>query len=681
MRILAATLGLCCLVGLFTGCGTTSTSSPEGFSSELRLAALFTDHMVLQRDRKIPVWGWATPSSQVSVTLSGVTETVKTNRNGKWMAYLAPMSAGGPYTMTVSGSKTLTFNDVLVGDVWLASGQSNMWWPVKSGAYGVVNRDAEVAAAHYPNLRLYTVPQDTSFTPRSTVEGGDWTACTPETVGTFSAVAYFFGREMHQTQGVPVGLIHSSWGGTLCEAWTSADALEKLPDFKRKLDQMAAEAPHMEEAQATYDQAMARWNEKLGSYDKGYVDGVPEWADRRLDTVEWRTMTLPGVWENQGYADLDGFMWYRKVLELPDDWTGKDLTLSLGAINDMDRTFFNGTLVGKNEESGQAATFRNYTVPGDLVVPHVNVVAIRVYDMGNVGGLQGAEEDMYVTLAGDSEAARVPLAGIWQNRPSAYLREMAPQPTPPLLRADDPHVPTVLYNAMIAPLVPYGIKGAIWYQGESNVNRAHQYRALFPAMINDWRSAWGQGDFPFLYVQLANFLQPVEEPAESEWAELREAQDLTLATPNTGMATIIDIGEADDIHPQNKQDVGKRLSLWARHVAHGENVVYSGPRYAGHHVEGAAVRIDFEQLGGGLRTPDSAPLAGFAIAGADHRFVWADARIDGDSVVVSSPSVPQPVAVRYGWANNPECNLYNQAGLPAAPFRTDTWPGVTVANK
>lgn len=681
MNFRAAGLGILLSVVLMSGCGTTSTGTPEGLSGEVRVADLFTDHMVLQRDMEVPVWGWAAPGAHVTVAVNGQTATAKTNRDGAWKATLSPMAAGGPYTLTVMGENSLTFSDVLVGDVWLASGQSNMWWPVQSGAMGVTNREAEVAAANYPDIRLFTVPQSTNFEVQGHFDGPDWTPCSPETVATFSAVAYFFGREMHLSQGVPIGLIHSSWGGTLCEAWTSAEALRTLPDFATKLNRMAKDAPQMEVAQAAYDTAMAQWNADLATHDKGHVEGVPVWADRSLDTQDWRTMAVPGVWEKQGYEDLDGYMWYRKVLELPEDWAGQDLSLSLGSINDADRTYFNGTLVGKHEGPGHAATLRNYSVPGDLVVPHVNVVAVRIYDMANVGGFQGNESDMYITLAGVPDAAQIPLAGVWQYKPSAYLRDVPPQPEPPLIREGDPNVPTVLYNAMIAPLVPYGLKGAIWYQGESNVNRAYQYRELFPTMIADWRDQWGQGDFPFLYVQLANFLQTAPEPGESAWAELREAQDRTLATKNTGMATIIDIGEADDIHPQNKQDVGKRLSLAARHVAHGENLVYSGPRYKSYQVEGATVRVTFEHLGGGLTTPENAPLAGFAIAGADRRFHWAEGKIVGDTVILSSAAVAQPVAVRYAWADNPDCNLYNQAGLPAPPFRTDSWPGTTVANK
>jgi sialate O-acetylesterase len=658
------------LAAILAGCGTTSTSdggeTPK-LSADVRLPAIFTDHMVLQRDQKVPVWGWAGPGDTITVEINGQRTNARADRDGSWRASLSPMPAGGPHTLTVTGRNTITLNDVLVGEVWLASGQSNMWWPVMAGEYGVKDRKAEVAAANHPNLRFFTVPAATSLAPKIDCDATGWVACSPESVAGFSAVAYFFGRDLHQATGVPVGLIHSSWGGTVCEAWTSEGALKKLPDFAPLIQRMKDEAPNIEKAEADYQQAMAAWTAQLAGYDQGHEGEVPIWAARELDTTEWRTAQLPGLWENAGYPDLDGYMWYRKVLELPEDWAGKDLTLSLGPINDMDRTYFNGTLVGSHEGQTYASVPRTYSVPGSLVVPHVNVVAVRVYDQANVGGIHGNEDQLYVTLAGVADAPVIPLAGVWQNRPGAYLRDVPAAPEPPVLRSGDPNVPTVLYNAMIAPIVPYGIQGAIWYQGESNASRAYQYRTLFPAMISDWRAQWDQGDFPFLFVQLANFMKREDRPVESAWAELREAQAMTLDLPNTGMAVAIDIGEADDIHPQNKQEVGRRLSLWARHLAGGEQLVYSGPLYRAHQIEGNTIRIQFDHTAGGLKTLDQAPVTGFAIAGQD--------------VVVSSPAVPQPTAVRYSWGDNPDCNLYNAANLPASPFRTDTWPGMTSGNK
>lgn len=461
------------------------------------LSPLFTDNMVLQRGMADPIWGWTTPGAAVTVEMEGKRATAVADASGKWMARIGPFPAGGPFTLTVDGPDQRTLHNVMVGDVWLCSGQSNM----QMGIANVNNASEEIAHADYPDIRLFTVPMETAYSPRSTVKGS-WQMCTPQTVtqdgwGGFSAVAYFFGRYLYQQLKVPIGLIHSSWGGTIAEAWTSEEALRKLPDFADRLKQ---------------------------------VDRI--------------------------------------------------------------------------REAGEASL-------------------------------------------------------------------------PPNQRRN-PNVCTVLYNAMIAPLVPFGVKGVIWYQGESNAGRAYQYRTLLPTLIEDWRSRWGEGPFPFLIVQLANFMPVKPEPGEDEWAELREAQLFTAEkVPNCGLAVTIDIGDAADIHPKNKQEVGRRLGLAALAIAYKRRLEYSGPIYKSYKREGGAIRIFFTHVDGGLVARGDT-LKGFAIAGPDRKFVWADARIDGNTVVVSSPSVPSPVAVRYGWAINPVVNLYNREGLPASPFRTDAWPGLTV---
>ena len=380
-------------------------------------------------------------------------------------------------------------------------------------------------------------------------------------------------------------------------------------------------------------------------------------------------MDLPTAWEAAGLEDLDGVVWFRKEITLPTDWASEDLTLHLGLVDDMDSTWVNGQAVG----SAQGwQTERAYPVPASATEPGLNTIAVRVVDTGGEGGFRGEADSLRLERA---RGARLPLEGPWAYQVGLDLRSEELPPRPP--RPQD--FPTVLYNAMVHPLIPYGMRGAIWYQGESNAGRAYQYRTLFAEMIRDWRQQWGQGDFPFLFVQLANFMAPQTDPNEqSAWAELREAQTRTLALPNTGMAVIIDIGEADDIHPRNKKDVGARLARWALAQTYGrDGLVYSGPLYRSMEREGDAIRLHFDQVGGGLTTPEGEPLMGFAIAGPDSVFVQAEARIEGDAVVVSSPYVEDPVAVRYGWANNPEATLYNEAGLPASPFRTDEWPGVT----
>jgi sialate O-acetylesterase len=477
-------------------------ADPIGSTDHPFLSLLFADNMVLQRARPIPVFGWTSPGANVTVRLKGATAKATAGTDGHWQAELPAMRAGGPYELVVSGPQTVTLKNVLIGDVWICSGQSNM-------EFGIGNaNDAaqEIAAANDPQIRLFTVRKVIATEPQPSLAGpfpdlmGQWSVCTPQTVATggwngFSAVGYFFGRELQHTLHVPIGLIHTSWGGTPAEAWTSAEALSAIPDY------------------------------------------APALAD------------LP-----------------RRRTETP-----------------------------------------SHT---------------------------------------------------------------------------DQNFPTVLYNGMIAPLIPYGIKGAIWYQGESNAGKAYQYRTLLPTMIEDWRHRWNEGDFPFLIVQLANFQKHNEQPVDDAWAELREAQSLTAKhLKNCGIAVTIDIGNADDIHPKDKQDVGKRLALVALNRTYGDRVEYSGPEYAGMKRDGAAIRLRFTHTDGQLVAKGGDKLEGFAIAGADKKFVWADARIEGDSIIVSSSQVPDPVAVRYAWSINPVCNLYNKADLPASPFRTDDWPPITLNNK
>ncbi len=503
--------------------------------ADVRLPAVIGDNMVLQRGQKVPIWGWAQPGEEITVAVSwhNMRWAAAADKDGKWRFEMTPppfllsqesRGAGGPYEMTISGKNSITIKNILVGEVWVCSGQSNMQWAVRQSA----NAEQEIAAANYPNIRLFSVQRKVAEQPQSDCVGS-WQQCTPETVGDFSAVAYYFGRDLHKELNVPIGLIHTSWGGTPAEAWTSRQALEAEQDFTpilQRYDDAVAKYP---QAKEEYEQKLAQWQEAV--------------------------------------------------------------------------------------EKAKA------------------------------------------------EGGRPP------NRPG--------EPFGP----GHPHCPAGLYNAMIAPLTPYGIAGAIWYQGESNAGRAYQYRKLLPTMINNWRKDWGRGNFAFLIVQLANFMATKPEPGDSEWAELREAQLLTLALPNTGMAVTIDIGEANDIHPKNKQDVGKRLALWALAKTYGKNLVYSGPIYKSMKVGGNKIILEFNHVGGGLVAGGGEPLKGFAVAGTDRKFVWADAQIDGNSVVVSSDKVAEPVAVRYAWADNPVCNLYNKEGLPAGPFRTDDWPGITVEKK
>jgi sialate O-acetylesterase len=621
------------------------------------LHGLFTDHMVLQRGVEAPIWGWTKPGETVTVRLAGKEAEARAGADGKWTVKIGPFAAGGPHTLTVIGPESATRKDVLIGDVWICSGQSNMEWPVEQAD----DAKGEIARADHPKIRLYTVPKKISYVPESQVKGS-WEVCSPQTVGDFSAVGYFFGRDLNRELDVPIGLIDSSWGGTIAEAWVSAESLRAMDDFREAVDQIREYEADRENVEGVAAREVEAWYAK---HDPGSAEGKG-WADPQLDLASWKAMEAPRKWEGAGLPDFDGVAWFRKEVDLPASWADKDLVFRLGPIDDRDTTWFNGTKVGGKDDFSQP---REYKVPGRLTKPGRNVIAIRVLDTGGDGGFVGNPGQMTLSIAGDDQTSPISLAGTWQYRVGTSLKDAGP--VPPSV-SNNPNVVTVLSNGMIAPLVPFAIKGAIWYQGESNVGRAKQYQTLLPTLIGDWRSRFGVGEFPFFIVQLANFLDRRDEPVDSAWAELREAQWLTTRkVPKSAIASAIDIGEAKDIHPRNKQEVGRRLALDALAIAYGRDVEYSGPEFKSMGVQDGKVRLRFEHVGKGLEAQGDGPLKGFAIAGEDGKFVWADARIDGEAVVVSSPKVEKPRAVRYGWADNPEGNLYNKDGLPATPFRAD----------
>ncbi len=646
--------------------------------ADVTLPAVFGDHMVLQRSMKAPFWGTAQPGEKVTVTVGSISVSTNADAAGAWQVKVGPLSAGGPLEVSVSApSGSKTFKDVLVGDVWVCSGQSNMQMSVGS----VYNAGTEIANSANVKIRLFTVPNVVSETPAKDVVG-QWSRCGPDTVGGFSAVGYFFGRELNMKLGVPIGLINTSWGGTPAESWTSLKWLQDDPILSPMLTRIPKPGVDIEAAKREYEKKLKEWQDKQYFHDPGNKGVGLGYAKPEFDDSGWQKMPLPGAWEtNTPALKVDGAIWFRRTVTVPDEWAGKGLTLTLGAIDDFDVTYFNGEQVGTTGEgtANWYAAPRKYTVPGALVKAGDNVIAVRAFDWFGAGGFTGPAEAMRLT---GPSSDPIDLTGPWAFKVEGSRDEgnVPPQPQEPA-GVWNSWTPTGLYNAMIAPLIPYGIKGAIWYQGESNAGRAFQYRTLFPAMIKCWREAWGEGDFPFFWVQLANYMDRVPQPADSEWAELRESQSMTLSLPKTGQAVIIDIGDAKDIHPKNKQDVGLRLAMAARHVAYGDKAVApSGPLYRALKVEGDKAVLTFAFTNGGL-VAKGGKLEGFAVAGEDRKFVWADATINGATVVVSSPRVPNPVAVRYGWANNPAANLYNGVGLPASPFRTDKWPGVTDKNR
>ncbi len=641
---------------------------------KLKLAGIFSDRMVLQRGGPIPVWGWAAPGAKITVELAGRLAIATASADGAWRTTLPPMAAGGPFELKVVGPETIVLRDVMLGEVWICSGQSNMQF-LLSAAY---NPEQEVAAADYPNLRYFTVERTAKPAPQPDTRG-EWYRCTPATGANISAVAYYFGREIQRNLGVPVGLIDSSWGGTIAETWTSREALLSEPFYRNMVEEYELELRNPEEARRLWQSRQTEWAQKFQLHDTGNEAKSKAWAAPELNDNDWPEMYLPNLWQNAGH-NYSGVFWFRKTVDIPAAWAGQDLKLSLGPIDKSDVTYFNGVRVGGLSFEKQAdawCTPRHYPIPGALVKAGRNVIAVRVFSHFNAGGFGGEPSAMQLSL-GNGSAPALALADLWRYWVDLNFGLVPPPPPSGGPRGEgNPNSPYMLYDNMILPLLPYAIRGAIWYQGESNADQAQRYRVLFPLMIRDWRAAWGQGEFPFLYVQLANYMARARDPGDSQWAELREAQTMTLAVANTGMAVTVDIGDAKDIHPRNKRDVGIRLALPALAKTYGfKDLVYSGPLYKSARVEQRSMRIEFEHVGAGLLARGG-KLRGFAVAGEDRHFVWADAWVDGNGVVLTSPQVPQPVAARYNWANNPDGNLYNSSDLPAVPFRTDNWPGIT----
>ncbi|MEX1057362.1 MAG: sialate O-acetylesterase [Natronospirillum sp.] len=622
--------------------------------ADVTLPRLIDDGMVLQRDMPIAIWGWADPQEAVSVNFQGFTWQTVTNEEGQWQLTLPEMDAGGPYELTVKGENTITLNNILVGDVWLASGQSNMELTM---ARTKPLYAEEMAEANYPEIRFFEVPDRYQFKqPEADLDGGQWQAVSPETLPGISAVGYFFAKDLHQQYEVPIGIINAALGGSPAEAWLSESALKAFPEHLEEAKRWRDD--ELIERVSAADNARGQaWRERRDQLDRGYSNGEALWAQTTVDDSDWETVTLPGSWGKQGEAN--GVWWLRKTITLPKDWAGEPAFLEVGRLVDADVTYLNGEPVG---QTGYQYPPRWYDVPEGLLKAGENVLTVR---LTSENGLPGFVEDKPYELRRGDEV--MDLAGEWKVKQGAQMANLEGST---FIRWK----PMGLYNGMIAPLTEYAIKGVIWYQGESNVGREAEYDELFPAVITDWRQQFSQPDQPFLFVQLANYLEARDQPGDSDWARLREAQLNALRVPHTGMAVAIDVGEWNDIHPLNKQTVGERLSLAAQAVAYDDDVVAFGAMYSGMEVEGRRIRLHFEHTGSGLVSCDSEPLAEFAIAGEDGHFVWAEARIDGEAVVVESPEVRPPVAVRYAWADNPdEANLCNREGLPATPFRTDKW--------
>lgn len=635
--------------------------SPE---TSLKLPAILGDHMVLQQNSSARFWGWTKPSGKVKVTTSwnGESYSTRADAEGNWLVEVATAEAGGPHTVAIKGDTSIVLNDILLGEVWICSGQSNMEWSLSRAE----TADTEIPNSDYPDIRLFTVKKHIAPRPMEDVSGA-WEACNPETSEAFSAVGYFFGKKLHKELGVPVGLINTSWGGTPSESWTSREMLQTFGDFDQQLEALYNASD--EEVKKAEEEAVRMEAEIESQWDFDNMDNVgfkEGWKNADYDDSDWNTMPCPAEWSSvEDIGMLEGVLWMRTRIQVPASWIGKTLLLDLGPVDETDVTWINGVEVGSSKIVANWNKNRSYKLPASVVNSRELLLSIRIVNGNAQGGMIGVPEQLMIYPEDDQKAEPVLLAGDWKYK-IAYK-------FPEIPRLNNSHTPSVLYNGMLYPLRNLAIRGAIWYQGESNQERAFQYRTIFPGMIQDWRSTWNQGDFPFYFVQLA----PYRYANEHTSAELREAQFLTLSKlKNTGMAVTLDIGNPDDIHPTNKRDVGKRLALWALANDYGKELVYSGPLYKEQAIEGSSIRIHFDHVGSGL-VAKGGDLSHFEIAGEDQTYYPAKAVIDGESVVLSSKDVAAPVAVRFAWTNTAEPNLFNAEGLPASSFCTDTWKRIT----
>ncbi len=629
--------------------------------ANVKLPVLLSDGMVLQRDTKLIIWGWASPGEKVQVKFNKKTVSTVTDSDGNWKISLPPMKAGGPYSMKVKGNNTITVNDILLGDVWFCSGQSNM----------VLNMERvkekypeDIAGANFPEIRNFFIPTASDvISIHKDLPGGKWISASPENVLGFGAATFFFARSIFKEYKVPIGIINSSVGGTPIESWTSEEGLIEFPELKSRVEKLRDTAYLNPILRSTRRRSVAGQNPPANSrpMDKGISGPIP-WYDINYVAEGWHKYWLPGYWDDQGVRGLNGIVWFRKEISVPESMTGKPAKLLLGRIVDADNVYVNGVSSGSIAYQYPP---RRYYLPAGLLKPGKNIIVIRVTNNTGKGGF--VPDKPYCLVAGRDS---IDLRGEWLYKVGQVFRPVTPGLGTGSSVISMQNEPTGLYNTMVAPLINYRIKGILWYQGEANTSKPQQYQQLLPALISDWRNKWQQGTLPFLFVQLPNFMEVQYLPSESQWAELRFGQLKSLTVPNTAMAVTIDAGEWNDIHPLEKKVVGERLALAARKLAYGnEKIICSGPVYKSSVKEADSIKIEFDHIGRGLLVKGGGDLYYFAIAGADKKFIWAEARIQNNHVVVWSNEVKNPVYVRYAWADNPEgANLYNLEGLPASPF-------------
>ena len=639
--------------------------SATAVNAQVKLPKLISDGLVLQRDSKVPIWGWANPNEHITVTFNEKKYKSKTSLEGIWKVNLPKMKAGGPYKMTISGtSNTIQLNDILIGDVWLCTGQSNM---VHQLDIHDVRYAEEIATANNPEIRHFKVPTTPSISgPQEDLQGGEWIKAVGQEVRPFSAVAYFFAKTIYEKYKIPIGLINASVGGTPIEAWIPKEGYTKFPDILKILEENkdTALVNSLRRNSPNFDQISAKIS------DKGLA-GSLKWYDADFEPKNWRRINIPGYWEDQGAKDLDGIVWYRREIDIPASMVGESSKVFLGRIVDADELYINGVMVGnKTYQYPQ----RRYEVPKNLLKEGKNVFVVRVTNHRGKGGFV-PDKPYYIFTDRDT----VDLKGYWEYKVgevfepvdfSSFANRNSEGPRP--RRINPQNEPTALYNGMVAPYKDFPLKGILWYQGESNAGEPEKYEGYMRALVSGLREVFKSPELPFIYAQLPNFMDVSYVPTESNWAELREAQLNALTVSNTAMTVNIELGEWNDIHPDNKKDVGQRMALAGLKLAYHEDIVHSGPIYQNHEIKNGKVIISFSNVGSGLMSGDGEPLSEFAIAGEDKKFVWANARIEGDKIVVWSNEIPAPKYVRYSWADNPDNpNLYNKEGLPASPFGTE----------